>query len=117
MNDIILVEGLEICCVVGIHPHERLYPQKVVVDLDIAIPVVEHEDILNETVDYAHASEMVTQLFVEQQYETLEFAGQEIIAQMFKRWPVISSIKCTMRKPNAVYAARNVGVVMYRERA
>ena len=116
MHDIILIEGLEVCCVIGIQPHERLHPQRVVVDLELAIPAVHHQDALLQSVDYAHVSQEIENILKERQFQTLEYAAQVLIEDLFVLWQMIMSIRCTLRKPTAIYAAHFVGVRMYRER-
>ena len=117
MYDVILIESLEVCAIIGLHPHERLHPQRIVVDLELSIPIVIHDDALMQSVDYALVSRDTTSLLERKQFQTLEFAAQSIMEHIFETWSVVQAVRCRLRKPIAVYAARHVGVTMFRERA
>ena len=116
MYDVVLIESLEVCAIIGLHPHERLHPQRIVVDLELSIPVVTHDDALMQSVDYAVVSSDISALLEREKFQTLEFAAQSIIGNIFDRWNVVQAVRCRLRKPIAVYAARYVGVMMFRER-
>ena len=51
--DTILIEGLRICCIIGMLPHEREHRQRLCIDVKILIPEVWHDDKLNQSVDYS----------------------------------------------------------------
>ena len=99
------VSRLEISCIIGIRPDERLTPQTVVVDFEIDYdisPAAESGDI-TRAVDYGAAARAVT-LYIEQsQFALLEtlVAGtiEHLSSQIDAR---ITRILLTATKPDAL---------------
>ena len=102
----ILVEGLEIECIVGIYPHEREIPQLLLVDVDIDHEIgeaVESEKV-DATVDYVDLAEAITALAVDGRYQLLETFASDGCDLLIKRFGA-SRARVKVMKPAAVPAA------------
>ena len=61
MNTISLVD-LEITCIIGIHPHERIHEQKLFLDINLEVDFKDSTipDDINSTIDYTLIAELAT---------------------------------------------------------
>ncbi len=109
----VAVSGLEIFCIIGIRPDERLTPQTVVVDFEIDYdigPASESGDI-TLAVDYAAAARAAA-LFIEQsQFALLETLVTKTIDHLKSQVDAgenangnvrVTRIRLTASKPNAL---------------
>jgi len=112
------LEGLQIHCIVGIHPHERVTEQDLFVDIcvDCDFAAAASSDRVEHTIDYDLISKELTSLAVARQYQLIETFAEESAALLFKRFPSVSAIEITVRKPAAVPAAACSFVHVQRER-
>lgn len=113
--DTIFIEGLAVEAILGIFPHERERPQPVVFDIEFAVDIAaaaRSEDI-EHTLSYATVAEAVSALAVDGRYqlvETLAEACAELLLQRFG----VPWARIRISKPEAVPAARGVGVLIER---
>ena len=114
--DNIIIEELEIFCVIGLLPHEREYPQKILLDVVLSIPQAEHDRTLDSSVDYHVVCVFLESYLQEKRYWKLEEACLASIAQIFAKWVCVQAIELTIRKTAAVPQAKTVGVRMKRVR-
>ena len=115
MADKILIEGLEISCIIGTLPRERKRKQKIVIDLEFPAPVrkAAKRDNLRDALNYKkiaeHASGFVSQsrFFL---VETLAERLAKILLREFK----LKSLTLRISKPDALRNAKNVSVEIQR---
>ena len=71
MNTISIVD-LEITCIIGILPYERVKEQNILLDIDLDVDFGDSTctDDINETIDYTKIAEMATQLGISRKYKT-----------------------------------------------
>ncbi|MCA9319707.1 MAG: dihydroneopterin aldolase [Planctomycetes bacterium] len=84
----ISVEGLEIECIIGIHPEERDKPQVLLVDveLDRDFAAAAEGDDMAHTVDYVDIAGALTTLAVEGRYRLLETLAEESAKLVMSRF-------------------------------
>ena len=75
----IMVEGLEISCIVGIHPHEREEEQALYVDVEIDrdFASATKSEKVDDTVDYVALASKLTELAVKNQYQLIETFAED----------------------------------------
>ena len=73
MNIISLVD-LEITCIIGINPQERIKEQNLLLDiiLDVDFGDSTISDDINATIDYTKIAELATQLASSKKYQLIE---------------------------------------------
>ncbi len=120
--DIIRLRGLAVHCIIGVYPHERLTPQPLTVDVDLALEAqAHHRTGLSGTVDYAKISAELRFLLESCHFLLLETAAEALCAYLLAP-PVpdapraqIESVTLTLEKPAALSAARP-SLIVHRRR-
>ena len=90
----IFVSKLKFKCIVGLLPHERLNPQKVVVDCQIRYN--KESDFL----DYSKVALFIEEFMKEKKFILLEDALKLISEQLIIDYPMIRTLKLKITKPN-----------------
>lgn len=111
MTDTVFIEGLTVETVIGVYGWEREILQRLEIDLDMAWDnrVPGQSDAVNDALDYAAVSAVVTGWFEKNQPQLLECAA-EAIADLIRAQFGSSWVRLVIRKPGAVPTARAVGV-------
>lgn len=107
----VLIRDLEIRCIIGILPHERVQPQSLFLDIDLDLdlaPAAAGEDV-NRTVDYAAVSHWLTERVVRRGYRLVETLAVESCRGILQRHPQVARVAITVKKPAAVPSAAWVG--------
>jgi dihydroneopterin aldolase len=113
------LEGLQIHCIVGIHPHERVDEQDLFVDICVEtdFAAAAAADHVEHTIDYDRIAKELTRLAVERQFQLIETFAEEGAALLFSLFRSIGSVEMTIRKPAAVPAASCSFVHIQRDRS
>ena len=112
MTGTIELDRLEIDCIVGILPFERVTEQKVFLDVSMEIdfgPAAASEDVAN-TVDYTVVSRELTELVRESRYQLIETMAVECAQLVLDRHQIIDRVSIAVHKPAAVPQARDTVV-------
>ena len=120
MSDTIFVNGLVLHAYHGVMPHEAKVGQPFVLDIVLDIDLVEasRSDMLKHTVSYEQLVKTASDAFSTRRYRLVEAAAGAIADAVLDRYPPVSSIRVTVRKPQAPIAATfdDVGVTITRAR-
>ncbi len=102
-HDEILLENLEVACIIGDLPHERQYQQKVVLDLALACDLAKvcASDHLADTVNYVTLVDAIRATLIEKRCKMIEHAA-EAVARTCLSDPRVSRVSVTLRKPGAL---------------
>ncbi|MCB9833916.1 MAG: dihydroneopterin aldolase [Planctomycetes bacterium] len=103
----ILLEGLEVNCIIGIHPHERVEPQSILVDceMDHDLAQAAATDDIAATIDYSAVAGLLRDLAVEGRYQLIETYVEEAAARIIERFGALR-VMLKVMKPDAVPEAR-----------
>ena len=115
--DIIFLHDLRVDTVIGIWDWERRIRQTVVIDLDMAADIrrAAQTDKVDDTLNYKLVAKRVQQFVAESEFELVETLAEriaEIITGEFN----VSWVRVRVSKPGAIRGARDVGVLIERER-
>lgn len=114
MNSI-FIQDLKVKTKLGVPDWERLLPQSVVIDIEIALPnhANFNSDNIQDTIDYGEVCHMVESLLGQQTFKLVETMAEQIcqlILQDFKApW-----VRIKISKPNILRSAKAVGVIIER---
>ena len=117
MNTISIVD-LEITCIIGILPDERVKEQILLLDiyLDVDFGDSNITDDINETIDYTKISEMATQLAISKKYNLIESFCYDLNNLFLDTFKIIQQSKITVKKPNAIPKAKYAAFSMKKSR-
>ena len=117
MNTISLVD-LEIICIIGIHPHERVQEQKLFVDINLDVDFEDSiiSDDINDTIDYTLIAELATQLAISKKYQLIESFCSDLNNLLLDKFKIIQKSKITVKKPNALPKAKYAAFTMEKSR-
>ena len=117
MNTISIID-LEITCIIGILPNERVKEQTLLlnINLDVDIGDSTFADDINETIDYTKISEMATQLAISKKYKLIESFCYDLNNLFLETFKVIQKTRITVKKPNALPKAKYAAYSMQKSR-
>ena len=117
MNTISLVD-LEIICIIGIHPYERVQEQKLFVDIILDVDFEDSiiSDDINDTIDYTLIAELATQLAILKKYQLIESFCSDLNNLLLDKFKIIQKSKITVKKPNALPKAKYAAFTMEKSR-
>ena len=115
--DTVKIERLELDCIIGINPWERLTKQQFTVDIEIDtdLAAAGNSDSIEDTINYRTIAKTVTHEIEKSDYGLVESIGAKI-ADMCLEDDRVLSVRVTVRKPGAVRKASAVGIVIRRNR-
>lgn len=129
--DKILVEALELECIIGIYEHERVAPQRVVVDVELTVNTEPAAllDRLDLTVDYEWVTSQIAFVLKMGRFQLLEAAAHAIGRALLlppligEHRGAIEAVELKLRKPGALggrgrptlFFARSAGDIAYRQ--
>ncbi len=116
-GDAILIRGLRVWAIIGIHPWERRIPQTLVLDLDLSadIRAAAASEDLALTVDYATVSERLSAFIRAERFQLIETLAERCAELVLTEFAV-QQLRLRVSKPEAVSAAEAVCVEIVRQR-
>ena len=117
MNTISLVD-LEITCIIGIHPHERVQEQNIYLDINLDVDYQDSalSDDINKTIDYTKIAELATKLAISKKYQLIESLCYDLNDLFINKFEIIQQSKITVKKPNALSNAKYAAFSMRKSR-
>jgi 7,8-dihydroneopterin aldolase/epimerase/oxygenase len=117
---LVFVRGLALQARLGVHPHEKAAPQRVVVGVELAVrdeaaPAGVGEDDLRRTVDYATVVRAARAIVAEGHTLLVETLAERLALAVLAD-PRVARARVTVEKPDAFTDAAAVGVMVERIR-
>jgi len=114
--DKVFIEGLRIPAVIGIYAWERRAPQPVVVDLEMEVDLAAavRSDDIQDTISYETVSQRLAAHFASREWNLLEVLAESSASLIHETFGV-RRLRLRLAKPEAIRAARAVGVVIERD--
>ncbi|MGE0394886.1 MAG: dihydroneopterin aldolase [Vicinamibacterales bacterium] len=112
------VRDLQVTCIVGVYPHERVEEQMVLLDIEIDYDFAPAaaSDAVADVVDYDMVVSAVTGLVRARKFQLIETMAAHVVDLLCARVPHATAVRLEVRKPAAVPAARHSFVRMERTR-
>lgn len=117
--DTILIEGLELRCIVGLRSYERRHEQPLKLDLRLGLDAstAGRSGRIADTIDYSRVTDEVTALLQFREYRLLEVLCEEAAAFVFASHPRVQQVTLRVDKPEALRGrARAAAVQITRSR-
>jgi dihydroneopterin aldolase / 2-amino-4-hydroxy-6-hydroxymethyldihydropteridine diphosphokinase len=101
LSDSILIKDLEIRAFHGVLPEEKVLGQKFLITLEMGLDLhpAGCTDDLAATVNYAEVARDVTHLFGTARYALIETGAESVARHVLVKWPLIRSVRVTVKKP------------------
>jgi 7,8-dihydroneopterin aldolase/epimerase/oxygenase len=108
MLGIIGFDHHKILCIVGTEPEERMLEQEIYVDLKVEADFSRcaASDLLQDTVNYVHLSEICTELACKGQYRLLESYAYAVLRKLLQDFTAINWAWIRVQKPQALATAK-----------
>lgn len=115
--DTILIEGLTVETIIGVHAWEQQMPRPLRFDLELGFDIREAaaSDQLRDALDYHEVARALIALTGTRQFRLLEALAETAARMLFDQFP-ISGLRMTIGKPGAVPEAKTVAVRIERRR-
>lgn len=117
--DIIRIHALELDCIVGLRPEERLSTQRVRVDVAMGLDTREagRTGRISATLDYDRVAHDITALLQFRRYRLIEVATEELALMILTAYPLAEWVELRLEKPGALSGrARAASVEVRRTR-
>jgi dihydroneopterin aldolase len=111
----IFIQQLSAQTTIGVHAWERCIKQKVVVDVQLTLPLDKAgvSDDCADTIDYQQVAELITRTIEQSEFQLIEALAHHIAEQLQQVF-TYDSLQLTLTKPGAIPNAQAVGVVISR---
>ncbi len=109
--DIIFLHDFKAKTLIGIYPWERIVPQTIQIDLEIALPTSRacQSDNIQDALDYALIIERITEILAEHHFSLLEalaeHIAQTILVEFQSPW-----VKVSVAKLGIIRGVKKLGV-------
>jgi len=114
----ILIKDFTVNVIIGIHKHEKINKQKIILNIviDVNKNTLPDENNISSIVDYEKITNKLENLTKYKNYNFLESLAEDSFKEIFedKR---INSIKIKIEKPDAITNAKSVGVEVFKNRS
>lgn len=109
----IVIDQLHALTRIGIYEHER-EPQPVVINAVLHYKSDAFPSHIDDCLDYGHYCQLIgTYLDKVEQVDLLEQLVVRLLVFSFQNFPQLTAVALTVFKPNAVSAAKKVGICMH----
>ncbi len=114
----IFLQELAVETSIGFHDFERLAPQRVLVNVDIFVPIAAStsaRDAVEDVVDYDFLRQRIVEIARSGHFNLQETLLDRIVAACFEN-PSIRAVRASTEKPHAYADCRTVGIEVFRIR-
>lgn len=113
--DKIFIQNLRIRSTIGVLPHERKYPQLIVISLEIFFSgEAKNSDEISDALDYDAICKHTVELVKETRFRLIEKLVEEIAQSIIKKFGA-KKVNVCLTKPNALKHTSDVGIQISRE--
>jgi len=114
----VYIQNLNIQCIVGILPHERIQEQTLLLDIEVDYDFekARKNEQINNAVDYTKIAKSVENLLVSKKYQLIETAVEDIGDLLFEKWPKLKRCSIQIKKPSAIENADFAAVKIVRKK-
>ncbi len=117
MRDKIILEALEVKCIIGIFDWERKTPQKVRIDLEFPADIrrAARRDRIEDTVDYKRIAKRILAYVGQSRFQLIETLAEKLAAVLLAEFR-LKEVRLRVSKPGAVRGSKNVAVEILRRK-
>ena len=115
--DKIFIKDLVVNCIIGVNQEERMQEQDVIINVILYVNIHDacRDDDLRKSVDYDRLASKIISVSKSAKRLTLEALANDIAVVCFLE-PIVSKVKLSVEKPNAIKNAKSAGISITRVR-
>jgi dihydroneopterin aldolase len=115
--DILFLRQLRLEVLIGVHEHERLAPQPLIMDLEMSADVARAaaSDSIQDALDYSAVASALTDYAAASRFDLIESLAEGCAQLVLNRFSV-NWLRLTLHKPRAIGNAESAGLVIERQR-
>ena len=114
--DKIFIQNLRIRTTIGVLPHERKYPQLILISLEIFFSgEAKNSDQISEALDYDAICSHTVELVKKTSFRLIERLAEEVAQSIIKKFGA-EKVNVLLIKPNALTHTSEVGIQISREK-
>jgi|ETNmetMinimDraft_8_1059916.scaffolds.fasta_scaffold112511_1 FolB domain-containing protein len=116
MEDYIDIKNIEVSCIVGINPEEKIKKQPLIINLTLYVSFfnVSDTDNVEDTVDYSSIASDIKDFVSKSKFNLIETLATKIARNILTN-EKIKKVKVEVIKPLASSTSENISVVVTRE--
>ncbi len=109
--DTIFLRELQVTTIIGIYDWERVTPQTVSIDLEMATScrAAAAADRIEDALNYKSVAKRITGFVAESRFQLIETLAERVAAILLEEFE-IPWVRVTLSKPGAIRGARDVGI-------
>lgn len=111
----VFVRDLELMALIGIYPHEKETPQRIIVNIDLSVKEGSGDDDISHVVSYEIVVKKVEAIIAEGHVNLVETLCEKIARSCLTDKRVVAA-RVRVEKPDIIPNARSVGVEIERVR-
>ncbi len=113
--DIIFLHNFKAKTLIGIYPWERMVPQTIRIDLEIALPTSRacQSDNIEDALDYALIIERINEILAEKHFSLLEALAEHIAQTILKEFRS-PWVKVSVAKLGIIRGVKRLGICIER---
>ncbi|MGN1392983.1 MAG: dihydroneopterin aldolase [Succinivibrionaceae bacterium] len=115
--DVIHIKNLKIDCIIGMLPKERENPQRLLIDVELYTDFskVMETDSVEDTLNYAEVSDLLTVIAKESKSQMIEFLAGKMVNSLFENYSdKLFGVKIKLYKPDILPNTEKVGIEITR---
>ena len=109
----VFVRDLKLEATLGVYEHEKLAPQRIVINVDLTVSESGHDDDIDNVVCYEQVVNRIKAIIAQGHVNLVETLAEQIAAQCLADFRVLAA-RVRVEKPDAIDEAGSVGVELER---
>ena len=115
----LLLDGIQVRCIIGVTERERVAPQELVVNLGVRVDFEKAAaaDSIRDTLDYRALTQRVIEAGERSSFQLIETLATHLVRVILADFAPVEEARVEIEKPHALRAARSVRAVAALARA
>ncbi len=117
-TDRVMIRNLQLDVLIGVYDFEREAPQRVIFEIDLHTDnrPAGRSDNVQDAVDYASVTQLITDISTQSEYQLLEALAEHVAAAVLAKFMTVSVIEVTIHKPDIMPNDVQVAIAITRHR-
>ena len=112
-----LVQGVEVDCLLGVYEHEQQHPRRIGVEVELFVPITEpaaHDDELSGTINYEVVMQTISRTVTSRRFRLVESLCSSLLDAL-ARLPDLRALRVAVTKPTPMPGLKAVRIEQWRQ--